>query len=190
MPRATFLLRPLLAALALLIGGLQAAAQTEADADKDERGARGTSVIGIHRAWLPTQSYRPNTGLFLENAGSTKSSSVAPGLIILATGVGERGVIAALGGARWYALGNDRFGLFASAHAGITIGSRTGIAGFSILNDPTLTIGLATLGRVGCVLPITREVSATVAAVHTLFTNEAGAMPVGIQVGLTLGGDE
>lgn len=184
------MLSPLLIVAALLGGGLQAHSQTEADASSDERSARGTSVVGLHRAWLPTSSYRPNTGLFLENAGSTKSSSVTPGLIILATGVGERGVIAALGGARWYALGNDRFGLFASAHAGITIGSRTGIAGFSILNDPTLTIGLATLGRIGCVLPITREISATVAAVHTLFTNEAGAMPVGIQVGLTLGGDE
>lgn len=181
---------PLLIVLALVSGGLQAAAQTEADAEFGDRAGGGTSIVGVHRAWLPTSNYRPNTGLFLENAGSTKSSSFAPGLIILATGVGERGVVAALGGARWYALGNERFGLFASAHAGVTIGSRTGIAGFSILNDPTLTIGVATLGRIGGVVPITRDISLTLAAVHTLFTNEAGAMPVGVQVGLTLGGDE
>jgi len=190
MPLRRTILSPLLIAGALLGGGVQAHSQTEADVSADERSSRGTSVIGLHRAWLPTASYRPNTGLFLENAGSTKSSSIAPGLIILATGVGERGVIAALGGARWYALGNERFGLFTSAHAGITIGSRTGIAGFSILNDPTLTIGLATLGRIGGVVPITRDISLTLAAVHTLFTNEAGAMPIGVQVGLTLGGDE
>ncbi len=181
---------PLLLLLGLLSGGLQAAAQTEADAGFDGDGSTGSSVIGVHRAWLATESNRPNTGIFIESTGSTKTSSLATGAVILATGVGERGIFAALGGARYYLLGTDQFGLFASAHAGFTIGSRTGLAGFNILNDPTLTVGMVTMTRLGGTIPIAREISAMLAVVHTLFTNEAGAMPVGIQLGLTMGGGQ
>jgi hypothetical protein len=190
MQRRWISISPLLLLLGLLSGGLQASAQTEADAGIEGDGTSGSSVIGVHRAWLPTESNRPNTGLFIESTGSTKTTSLATGAVILATGVGERGIFAALGGVRYYLLGTDRFGLFASAHAGFTIGSRTGLAGFNILNDPTLTAGLVTMTRLGGTIPVTREISAMVAVAHTLFTNEAGAMPVGIQLGLTMGGGQ
>lgn len=190
MLRCQISISPLLLILGLLSGGLQATAQTEADAGFNGDGASGSSVIGVHRAWLSTESNRPNTGLFIESTGSTKNTSLATGAIILATGVGDRGIFAVLGGARYYLLGTDRFGLFASAHAGITIGSRTGLAGFNILNDPTLTVGLTTMARLGGTIPITRDISAMLAVVHTLFTNEAGVTPVGIQVGLTMGGGQ
>lgn len=190
MLRCWISISPFFLLLGLLSGGLQALAQTEADAGFDGDGATGSSVIGVHRAWLPTESNRPNTGIFIESTGSTKNSALATGAIILATGVGERGIFAALGGSRYYLLGTARFGLFASAHAGFSIGSRTGLAGFNILSDPSLTAGLVTMARIGGTIPVTDGISAMVAVVHTLFTNEAGAMPVGIQVGLTMGGGQ
>lgn len=174
---------------ALLTCAVPTLAQLEGDGEPDAAPGAGSSVIGIHRTWHPDLSYRPNTGLFLESIGPLRNGHFSTGAVIIATGVGERNVVAGLGGLRAYLLCAHSFGVFASIHAGISIGSRTGLAGFDIISDPTLSMGLVTLSRFGATLPVTRGTSITVAAVHTLFTNERGAQPVGLQIGLTLGGD-
>lgn len=180
---------PLALFVMLLFCAVPSLAQLEEDAEADASSGTGSSVIGVHRTWHPDLSYRPNTGLFLESIGPLRRKHFTTGAVIIATGVGDRNVIAGLGGVRAYLLGTQSFGLFASLHGGISIGSRTGLAGFDIISDPTLTFGLVTLSRFGATLPVAKGTSITLAAIHTLFTNERGAQPVGLQIGLTLGGD-
>lgn len=184
---ATMFIRLILPLLLLAGMGLSVRAQQEADlADGESAGAM--SVIGLHRSWLPSDGYRPNTGMFFETIGMSGRSPVNSSFMLLATGMGERNILALMAGAGVTVIGDDRFGVFAAANLGVTFGSNTGLLAFDVITDPTLSVGLAGLARIGGRIPLSSDLVASLSVVQSWFSNEGGATPPGVQIGISLGG--
>lgn len=187
MPLASVTIHRVLPALCLVVMFLPAHAQQEADLAEAAAGG-GYSVIGLHRAWQPDEGYRPNTGLFFDALGRRGESRMAISFMGLFTGVGERNIAAIMAGPHYTFLGSPTFGMFAAANLGFTVGSKTGTLAFNVFADPTLTVGFAGLVRLGGTIPITRDVLLSVSAAQSWYSNERGATPPAVQVGLSLGG--
>ena len=166
---------------------IPAMAQQEADLE-DAASSGGVSVIGLHRMWLPDEGYRPNTGLFFETINVRGERPLASSFMLLATGVGDRNVMALLGGATYAIVGDHRLGLTVAANLGVTFGSNTGLLAFDVITDPSLSVGLAGLVRLGLSVPIYDGIHVSVNTVQSWFSSERGTTPPGVQIGLSLGG--
>jgi hypothetical protein len=178
-----------LSVLCIVLMFLPAHAQQEADLADADAGS-GYSVIGLHRAWQPDEGYRPNTGLYFDVLGRQSDSPMAVSFMGLFTGVGERNIAAIMAGPHYTFVGSPTFGLFAAANLGFTVGSKTGTLAFDVFTDPTLTVGFAGIVRLGGTIPITRDVLLSLSAAQSWFSNERGATPPAVQVGLSLGGGQ
>jgi len=184
---APFSLRRILTFLCAAIMVLPAMAQQEADLE-DAASSGGVSVIGLHRMWIPDEGYRPNTGLFFETINVRGDRPLASSFMLLATGIGSRNTLALLGGASYAVVGDHRFGLMVAANLGVSFGSNTGLLAFDVITDPSLSLGLAGLIRLGLSVPIYNGIRVSVNAAQSWFSNERGTTPPGIQVGLSIGG--
>ena len=178
-----------LSVLCIVLMFLPAHAQQEADLADADAGS-GYSVIGLHRAWQPDEGYRPNTGLYFDALGRRSDSPMALSIMGLFTGVGERNIAAVMVGPHYTFVGSPTVGLFTAANLGFTVGSKTGTLAFDVFADPTLTVGFAGMVRLGGTISITRDVLLSLSAAQSWFSNERGATPPAVQVGLSLGGGQ
>ncbi len=174
-------------ALLLLLASCPILAQTEMGADRTP--ATSWSMLSIHRVWVPQNNDRFNDGFGL-NVFATASDDrrLWAGGTLVTTGVGERDALALEGGLGYWLVGTGRLGAFAYLTTGLGLTSNSGLTGFDFFTDPTLTVGLASQVGLGGCIEVATNIRVHATAVGMWFTNERGATPYGVQLGIIFGG--
>ncbi len=171
----------------VLVTALHVSAQTEMG---DIRGpSKSWTMLSFHRVWVPQNNNKHNDGFGASFFATTDPERILWfGGTITTTGVAKRELLAIEAGVGVWIVGSARLGMFGYLTSGLGMSAQSGLTGFNFFTDPTLTFGLATQGGVGGAFEIASNIRLHVTAVGMWYTNEQGATPYGLQVGLTFGG--
>jgi hypothetical protein len=180
-------MRSLVLFCGLIAASLAATAQTEMGDDR----APGTSwtLLSIHRVWVPQNNNRFNDGFGLSFFSTLDADRRWwAGGTLTTTGVGERDALALQAGMGLWLVGTGRLGAYMYLTTGLGMTSASGLTGFNFFTDPTLSFGLATQGGIGGCLEVYKNIRLHTNVIGMWFTNENGATPYGVQLGITFGG--
>lgn len=171
----------------LLCGIVTTHAQTEMG-DGPETTKRW-SMLSFQYTQIPQFGGHSNTGFgfnFFFNPDDTRR--FWPGVTMTITGVGRRNAVMIGGGGGAWIVGTGRLGVFSYAATGMSMSSTNGLTGFGFFTDPSLSFGWASQFGIGGCIELLHNVRIHLTGTALHFSNEQGATPLGVQIGITMGG--
>jgi hypothetical protein len=179
--------RTILVVFFCLVSGASITAQTELG--RMSAPSKSWTMLSLHRVWTPQYNGFPNGGFGVNAFFSVDDGRRSwLGLSIMGTGLDKRTAMGLMIGAGWWIIGDSRLGAFGYAMSGLGISSATGLTGFNFFSDPTTFYGLASHTGLGGSVEIFTNFKIHLNGYAMWFTTDGGPTPLGLQVGLTLGG--
>ena len=180
-------MRKLILTLVLASATTCAYSQTEMGGDF-EKASKSWVMINLHSVWTPQFNNAPNLGFGFNAFSELGTSNVWLGGAFFGTGIRDRQALAINMGLGTWIIGTSKLGAFGYLSTGLGVSADRTAVGFNFFNDVSTTWGLASQAGLGGSVELFSNIKVHLAGYGMWFTDNKGATPLGVQLGLTLGG--